>query len=150
VALLGLGLASLLPVLPLVEVFNQYGYSLAIVWVGVTTLAWQAGSRSNRAVLGLALAFTVAHGVTVQRFLYRSGELESVLTPALAAHARSTPDAELRLIAADPMDYWTLLRLTHDVPCRHGIATPMRLEVVQHPSEADWIVSRDEIEVVGK
>ncbi len=140
-----LGLATLLPVLPLTVAAGQYAYGFAAICAAGTALAWRRADALARALLAAALLVQVWHALNVHRFLWRAAQLEAQLTPALVEHARGTPGATLRIVADDPRDRAIVLRLSAPAACRRGVQTPHPIEVVAD-GEAAWRVVDGKLE----
>lgn len=116
------------PVLILEGSANQYAYGASLLAAGLLALAWPRLPAWAR-VLTLAVALVSTwHGINVQRFIHRAGQVQVVFTPALAEAVAAHGNETLTIAPEQPADDWLYRRLSHD-PLAYGRNRPSVLVV---------------------
>lgn len=129
----GTGLA-LGPVLILDGAANQYAYGASLLAAGLLALAWPRLSAWARVVVMVMALVSTWHGVNVQRFIHRAGQVQAVFTPALAAVVAEHGPGPITLGLENQAERWLYLRLTYD-PLAYGRRQPS-VQIVAAGSEA--------------
>ena len=136
------GLLALAPAMPLESRANQYGYGYSALAAAAYALAWVRLAWPARAVLALAAALWLVHGLGVQRTMLQVGRDYAAFVPDALAALRRDPDATLRIVVQHPRS-WVHLRITHNIPTLHGVPYSPRITLVDDASRATHRVDAD-------
>ena len=137
------GIAALFPVLPLGSSWNHYAYGFAAITAMTIAAAWPQANRLGRSAILLFAALTALHGGTVMWRMQQVGRIQAVFSPALAQAIRTHPNATLTLYPAPDAKAWVFARLTHAIPAYDGVAIGERVQWVDTPALADYIIEAD-------
>ncbi|MCK9487816.1 MAG: hypothetical protein M0Q42_00160 [Xanthomonadales bacterium] len=130
---LGIGLA-LGPVLILDGPANQYAYGASLLAVALVALAWPRLPAWARLVVVTMALVSVWHGINVQRFIHRAGQVQTVFSPALAAAVAAHGDQTVTIALDHEPERWLYQRLSYD-PIAYGRRRPS-VQIVTPGSEA--------------
>ncbi len=122
------------PVLILDGPANQYAYGASLLAVGLTALAWPRLPPWARLVVVLMALVSTWHGVNVQHFIHRAGQIQAVFTPALSAAVAEHGTGPLTIAVDYQAEAGLYRRLTYD-PIVYGRSRPS-VQIVAPGSEA--------------
>jgi hypothetical protein len=106
--------ATLLPVLPISKYETQYTYAGSIALAVALALVWEP--RWFVAVpVALLTLILIAHGLTIQQQMYRTGVCQTRALETLKAVLKdAAPDAPLAVLIRDDTPWWVIARAVHD------------------------------------
>ena len=106
--------ATLLPVLPISKYETQYTYAGSIALAIALALVWERRWFVAVPVAVLTLVL-VAHGLTIQQQMYRTGVCQTRALETLEAVLKdAAPEAPLAVLIQDDTPWWVIARAVHD------------------------------------
>jgi hypothetical protein len=120
--------ATLLPVLPISKYETQYTYAGSLAIAIALALVWERQWLVAVPVALLTLIL-VAHGLTIQQQMYRTGICQTRALETLKAALKDTaPDAPLAVLVRDDTPLWVIAVIARAV---HDNSFPLRSEFVK-------------------
>jgi hypothetical protein len=134
--------ATLLPVLPISKYETQYTYAGSIVLAIALALVWERRWFVAIPVALLTLVL-VAHNLTIQQQMYRTGVCQSRALETLKAVLKDTvPEAPLAVLIGDDTPWWVIARAVRDnsFPLRGEF---VKVSVTHDPNKAGMVFHPD-------
>jgi hypothetical protein len=134
--------ATLLPVLPISKYETQYTYAGSIALAIALALVWERRWFVAVPVAVLTLVL-VAHGLTIQQQMYRTGVCQTRALETLEAVLKdAAPEAPLAVLIQDDTPWWVIARAVHDnsFPLRGELA---KVSVTHDADKAGMVFHAD-------
>jgi hypothetical protein len=106
--------ATLLPVLLISKYETQYTYAGSLALAMALALVWER-QWLVAVLVALLTLILVAHGLTIQQEMYRTGICQTRALETLKAVLKDTaPEAPLAVLVRDDTPWWVIARAVHD------------------------------------